>query len=297
MIKILSKKCLKIVLLIFFLISLSFAFLLFYNNQKGALAQDTKSSVLEEEPWQVPTCEKEIPVGFLTDEALATFKKLAENYEKIITKSAGIVALANQLAEIPDQCRAENCQTSCHLECAERDPDTGDCLHWECIKPPCTCTNPNPEICPCSDCACPDYDTIVAAIDSAVAEIDTAYQEIENLFTENNCKVPFSWSNPYDYSDPSDSRNVTRLEFIKYLLEASRRELARCVTASEFLIGEETEVGVKEALTCQETFYQDLLPQNEDVICDDLGGCQAKWWENMKKCCYRNNFVCCEVGG
>ena len=324
--------------------------LIFTRNGK-ILAQDLPDKS-EEKFWQVPICDLEIPIGLAAKETIDSAKYLSERYETITTKSAEIVTLARELANIPDQCLPSNCNSGCSFgtepcnphPCVAAGPfatgDTGTCadpchaVGAICCEPTCvnwaddenncggcgivcpagstcgffdlahpelgaacweTCwdTCPTCDVNPCSGQACPDYNSIVTQIDAAYAVIDQAQKDVEAFFTGTNCLVPTPY---YDYYyNPTGANNVSKLNYIKYLLEASRIETEKCVTPSEFFSGEESVVGIKEPVTCQEASFQMILPEKDEEILNDLGGCNTNWWEKMKEGCLLNNFVCCTL--
>ena len=241
---------------------LSFGFYLFYNQNKGALAQ-------EEEIGQILKCEEEIPIGLAIDETVFTAKAISENLEAAMRLSTEQAMAAEKLFQLPEECKAENCQANCHWECGKRDPDTGDCLEWNCVKSP------------CRGDACPVGQIIAQlnAIEGTYNSINDAYQEIRDIINTPIISLPVLG-------------DVSKTEYVNYLLNISREKMRNCVASADFFLGGEIWGGW--LLKCDEVAYQGLLPREKMTVCRDAQEYIQMSADERKKCCYVNNFFCCE---
>lgn len=207
---------------------LSFLFLvsaLYYNQNKKSLAGEEVKAQEAFEYDVTLVCEgDEIPLGQLVDEVLASTVTIANNLEETVSAGTDQVAAARDLFWLPEQCKEENCDTDCHWECDEHDPETGDCIDWDCVIPD------------CSGNACP-----WGAISNKVTKIQNLYNEIEAR------------------KDVIDTEIAKRASYIA-VLEVIREKLAECVTPALEEISEPELKEVRVLYTCQEAQYEHALP-------------------------------------
>lgn len=99
------RKLPKIFFLLFLLL-LFFGFGLLYNDKKEGLAQER--AFME--------CEEEIPIGEIIEETFQFVKEVNQNVQTIYSTAPTQIGAAKTLAQLPEECKAENCDTNCEME-------------------------------------------------------------------------------------------------------------------------------------------------------------------------------------
>lgn len=247
MISFISKNYLKVIPFLLILLFLFFGFSFLYNKNEGALAQT-----------RTLQCDLEIPLGEALDRALYFGHAILSQMEVIMAASSVQTTTADVLADLPEDCKADNCETGCNeFEVCDDWDDDGKCIsrHWEC------------DVLPCTGQACPPYGGLLTTIQNAYAQIDAADKEIERLIKEE--RTP-TW--------------ITILMIDFTALEISRIRLRNCVTPAEAYFSEEEAGQVEWLVTCQEAKYLRLF----DKVVEDEE-------EKEEGACYLNNFYCCEA--
>jgi len=97
------RKILKITIFVAVLGLLFFLSNLFYNQRRESIAQEPTLS-----------CEgEEIPLGDALDKAFDLASVINDNIQTVFSSSQSQITSAKSLFDLPEQCKAENCQTSC----------------------------------------------------------------------------------------------------------------------------------------------------------------------------------------
>lgn len=236
----------------------------------------------------------EIPVGTAIDETYAFAQELLQHLQLAVSYSMAQAALSEQLAELPDECKAENCSSGCNtitnsVFCGKSRPCPDDCAAWPCstsIDPDtglCSkeCTEYSCQITSCSGDPCPttEINNLVDAINRLHGQIAAERQAIEKLLENeyNSDSWKFCREETKDRlirkGEMTDKR---RRDLVACLLEESRIGLSNCVTPAQFFAGTSKEE-VKLLYSCQEARLQGLLT---DVQAEQ---------------CTVNNAFCCDL--
>lgn len=242
-------KIVYLLLIIFLVVSqvVYFVFLSGYNKKAGVSAQGPEPELTCESP--------EIPVGTVTDATLLFSRQFYENLQAVVRATVSQQALVQVLLSLPDECKAENCESQCELA-----KDGASC-----------------EVSACAGEPCP-RDKINAAFDginSSYEDIKRAGKNIEDLF-EKKFDQKINGVDPWKYC-PDKTKNLLNLvdaslrDLILCLLDESRRGLSLCTTPESV---DPLEEG-RGVLTCLEANYFGALS------------------EKQRKECYESNFFCC----
>lgn len=270
--------------IVFFLI-VAFLFIgfgLFYNQNRETLAQ-------EELIWQ---CGEEIPIGEAIDETLAFALAILTQSQIVVSSSLAQANAAGELAELPEQCRAENCNTGCIITSSDVEANTcpdpcpsqtesrcgdigepcppgedctdfcvslGECAYcWdEEICEPCTITETTCEVLHCSGEACPfgEISNKVSQIQNYYSRISAANAEIGRLIIEDRPPI-----------------------LVK--LNEARVALSNCATPASGYTPEEAIQLPQTVFSCEEVNYLRILPDVQDCDPDNVDY-------------HPGNFICC----
>jgi hypothetical protein len=258
--------------IILFLIIICSLFLgpdLFYNQNEKIFAVEENEGVTGEEPWRTLKCEEEIPIGLAIDEAFSVAKEVADSLNQIMTLSSSQIREAEELFDLPNQCKAEgNCTSNCHEHCSDTDGDGED--ECNCDQPDCTGT-------PCPTAIA----TKASLIEGYYNDINTAYKKIDDTIN-----LP-----AYTVNVGIATLEVSKADLVHGLLEDSREKMSSCVVSAE-VTAEDISGGI--LLKCDEADVQGALSEDRKGVCSDAQQYLQMTNEQKKSCCYVNNFFCCQ---
>lgn len=284
----------KFIFLVLFLGLLLFTFAFLYNKEKETLAQE--EFVLD--------CGEEIPIGEAIDESLVMIKNILDASGAMLAAGGGQIAAVNQIYEsgLPDQCRAENCDTGCDRtselictpvsECncitvsacggvgGSCPPGVENCTIW------CVPDLQGGEICaPCwnettcdTDCP-PDCEWVVncniRACTGNACPVDL-FNETMSQLSQVVSLYPSIAANAAVINQEVGKRD----DIIAKLNEA-RTALEQCATPASGFVPEETLQLLEGLISCEEANWLKILPAESEKCNPDREDYHPK------------NFLCC----